>query len=105
VVFHIVEASATVSSAQVFDVFHVVFTDGVVLSTDFEKYSARVVRADALTLSSDPVRETLTDRNGYDYVFGNSSNAENRTLTEYLINTASGVTWTSGITVASTVWS
>jgi hypothetical protein len=62
------------------------------------------VAADGITVSSDPSVESLTDGNGYNYIFGNQSNAENRVLTSFTSGTPVDVTWTVGA-ATSTVWS
>jgi hypothetical protein len=105
-VVHIMEADGPVLSSTKgpYDIYHVMEADGIVLSDLFAKSWSVVFRVDGLVLSSDPYEETLSDRNGYFYVFGTSRNAERRPLTAYTRASVSGVSWVSG-NGATTVWS
>ena len=105
-VVHVVAASGPVlSSAQgAFDVVHYVTADGPTLTDLTAKLWTFVVQADSIVMSSDPASETLIDENGYLYVFGTVSNAENRVLTQYTSAAVTDVTWSQG-TAGTTVWS
>jgi hypothetical protein len=92
------------STVGPFDVVHYVTADGPVLTDLTARQSTYIVSVDGLVFSSEPSVESLTDGNGYSYMFGNQSNAENRVLTSFTSGTPVDVTWVVGATT-STVWS
>ncbi len=105
-VVHYVSADGPVlSSAQgAFDIVHYMAADGPVLDSQGIYNLYFHTRAQTLSVSSDNSNETLTDENGFVYIYGNESNAENRVLTSFTSGTPEDVTWTVG-TAGSTSWS
>ena len=81
-----------------------VLSDTPTLSDAFSALTD-VSLSDSITPSDAVTNETLTDSNGYTYVFtGNTTNAVNRASTTYTQQTSTAPVWTSG-TGASTTWS
>jgi hypothetical protein len=105
-VIHYVVASGPVLTSTVgpFNVVHQVVASGPVLTDLTARQWTYTVSVTGPVFSSEPSVESLTDGNGYSYMFGNQSNAENRVLTTFTSGTPVDVTWTVGATT-STVWS
>ena len=105
-VVHYVVASGPVMTSTVgpFNVVHQVVASGPVLTDLTARQWTYTVSVTGPVFSSEPSVESLTDGNGYSYMFGNQSNAENRVLTTFTSGTPVDVTWTVGATT-STVWS
>jgi hypothetical protein len=105
VVHQVVASGPVLTSAKgPFDAVHYVTADGPVLTDLTARQWTYTVSVTGPVFSSDPSVESLTDGNGYSYMFGNQSNAENRVLTTFTSGTPVDVTWTVGATT-STVWS
>ncbi len=105
-VIHYVTADGPIlSSAQgAFDVVHYVVADGPVLDSQGIYNLFFYTRVQTLSVSSDNSNETLEDANGFIYVYGNQSNAEDRVLTSFTSGAPTDVTWSVG-TAGSTIWS
>ena len=103
---HLMPASGPVMSSAkgAFDIVHFMVADSILPDTTTNKMWTYFLVADPISLNSDPASETLKDQNGYLYVFGSSSNAENRPLTQYTTGAVSVVSWSSG-NGTITVWS
>ena len=105
-VVHYVAASGPVlSSAKgAFDIVHYMLADGLVLDSQGIYNLFFFTKPQTLSVSSDNSNETLKDLNGFVYIYGTQSNAENRVLTTFTSGTPVDVTWVVG-NAGSTVWS
>jgi len=105
-VVHYMAASGPVLSSVKggFDIVHYMAADGPVLDSQGLYNLYFYTKAQTLTVISDNSNETLKDRNGFVYVYGTQTNAENRVLTTFTSGTPTDVTWVVG-TAGSTVWS
>lgn len=95
--------TATVSSTVAKQVRHPLTAETVTLTDAFTKQYGKILSAATITVSGDLVEEKITDRNGYEFVYGDSSDAEDRSLTAYSSATVNDATWTTAAGV-TTIW-
>jgi hypothetical protein len=93
-----------VSSANAsFDVVKYPTPETVTLGDAFAKEYDKLLATETVTLNGDMAEEKITDANGYERVFGDSSDAEDRSLTTFTSAARVDVTWATA-TGVTTVW-
>jgi hypothetical protein len=92
-----------VSSTNTFGVVKYPTPETVTLGDAFTKEYGKILATETVTLNGDMVEEKITDANGYERVFGDSSDAEDRSLTTFTSAARVDVTWATA-TGVTTIW-
>ena len=100
----VITSTVTPTTLIGFDFFKTL-SDALTLTDEVVFHTERTITGSSLSLSSDMGPETLQDSEGFYHVFrGNTTDAEDRVLTDYTESDAQSSTW-SVVSFTTTTWS